>query len=379
MINMTAIVIANAMGLAAILTTVFCNRRMLTSRRTDLFYLKMIMIFTTLECLADTLVYFVNATPGGLFRAVNILGNTCLFWGNLWVPLFWFGFLHYHLYGASAGTPSRLMRSLDIVPIILTIVLVINLFYPIVFRVDQNNVYTRLGGCNLYFGFSVVYLLLSIVYYVHLRQRSETILFFPIGVFIIPIIVGSAAQWLHYGISTSWACVGIAVCGITMSIQNEVAYVDSLTGVYNRAFLFAGNPYEQMDGALMVDINRFKSINDEYGHLEGDDALVTVGGILKSVSVDYGFALRYAGDEFIIFTRNGDQETLSKVKKLVNQALDRYNNLNKKPYKLSVSFGAESFDHEQENIDAFISSIDRKMYDEKDRFYEEHREYDRRK
>ena len=51
----------------------------------------------------------------------------------------------------------------------------------------------------------------------------------------------------------------------------------------------------------MMDMDHFKHINDEYGHLEGDAALVLLAGILKKVCVNYnGVLARYGGDEFCI-------------------------------------------------------------------------------
>ena len=66
-----------------------------------------------------------------------------------------------------------------------------------------------------------------------------------------------------------------------MSVQNETAYLDNLTGIYNRAFMFATQRYSKMDGAIMMDINSFKSINDNYAHEEGDEAFRIVAGFLK--------------------------------------------------------------------------------------------------
>lgn len=77
-----------------------------------------------------------------------------------------------------------------------------------------------------------------------------------------------------------------------MSVQNETAYLDNLTGIYNRAFMFATQRYSKMDGAIMMDINSFKSINDNYAHEEGDEAFRIVAGVLKD---DYRWFYKAAG------------------------------------------------------------------------------------
>ena len=91
--------------------------------------------------------------------------------------------------------------------------------------------------------------------------------------FLIPILIGFLAQEFHYGISTSWPAVAIAHCGLLMSLQNEMAYVDNLTGILNRSYLFNTKVYEDMAGAIMIDVNHFKEINDQYGHASGDKVL----------------------------------------------------------------------------------------------------------
>jgi len=85
----------------------------------------------------------------------------------------------------------------------------------------------------------------------------------------------------------------------------HVAFHDSLTGLANRAKLNAVygddhiiNPDERV-AALFVDLNRFKQINDTLGHQVGDDLLVRVSTILKTVLGDDAFIARIGGDEFV--------------------------------------------------------------------------------
>ena len=86
--------------------------------------------------------------------------------------------------------------------------------------------------------------------------------------------------------------------------------MDTLTGVSNRIvalrYLESELPYYRRHPNrslhfLMMDMDHFKHINDEYGHLEGDAALVLLAGILKKVCANYnGVLARYGGDEFVL-------------------------------------------------------------------------------
>lgn len=84
----------------------------------------------------------------------------------------------------------------------------------------------------------------------------------------------------------------------------ESVETEELTKVYTRKFLFSwmdereqrGNPYS----AVILDLDKFKNVNDTYGHLAGDAVLSAFGGFLKSQSRSKDFVARYGGEEFFI-------------------------------------------------------------------------------
>ena len=91
----------------------------------------------------------------------------------------------------------------------------------------------------------------------------------------------------------------------------DPTHLDSMTGLFNHKFL-ADNMQSVVDGAtddapvsfVMIDVDDFKSINDECGHLIGDDVLKIVTAKIRETVGDKGFAVRYAGDEFSILLAN---------------------------------------------------------------------------
>jgi diguanylate cyclase (GGDEF)-like protein len=93
-----------------------------------------------------------------------------------------------------------------------------------------------------------------------------------------------------------------------LMIQNLQIYNDALTGLNNRRRLnsYLERVMEKTDAehpvaVFMMDIDRFKLINDTYGHLEGDNALRRFSAILRDyASENNGFAARYGGDEFCL-------------------------------------------------------------------------------
>jgi len=90
--------------------------------------------------------------------------------------------------------------------------------------------------------------------------------------------------------------------------QQQLARTDNLTGLLNRAGFFeraqvaanAASRYGYAIAIAYIDLDGFKNINDTLGHLQGDEALRTVGGILGGSSRDSDVVARIGGDEFVV-------------------------------------------------------------------------------
>lgn len=86
---------------------------------------------------------------------------------------------------------------------------------------------------------------------------------------------------------------------------------DALTGIFNRHYmqiLFAEADAAHSEAisyaAIMLDIDNFKSYNDHYGHLAGDEVIAAVGKVLHAYSDSHIFPIRYGGEEFVVFIKN---------------------------------------------------------------------------
>ena len=128
-------------------------------------------------------------------------------------------------------------------------------------------------------------------------------------------------------------------------LQTEI-YTDSLTGIYNRKWLyevFLKNEKINKNGSLaFIDINNFKTINDTYGHNNGDKVLMIIAKLLKKIQ--NVITIRFAGDEFIVIAEYINSQALSLLLNAV------CNNLQKRPLKasganffISFSYGVSDF------------------------------------
>ncbi|MBM7023064.1 GGDEF domain-containing protein, partial [Treponema sp. Marseille-Q4523] len=117
----------------------------------------------------------------------------------------------------------------------------------------------------------------------------------------------------------------------------------------------------------VIDINKFKAINDRYGHAEGDAALKHTANILRNIAAKHDniFIARFGGDEFIILSK-GERYTNDICAEFKN-ALTRFNAAHQKPWELSVSLGSAPYKTEYRDFEEWFTQADSEMYKEKKR------------
>ena len=156
--------------------------------------------------------------------------------------------------------------------------------------------------------------------------------------------------------------------------QEGIITVDALTQVNNRYQLekYTGelfSVYDPADGEKIYlaisDLNKFKSINDNYGHKEGDKALVTVASAMKSAcGGTEAFLARYGGDEFVIIVKSKDDSIIKSICRKVDETLAKASE--GLPYVLSTSFGVAEYDDPTEPFEKLFRRADNELYKAKD-------------
>lgn len=374
------IYIANVFGAVLLAVVAAGNFWKLPRKNVESVALMTMLILGFLNCVVDPIVFTAEGKSGDTARYINIIGNTWLYGSNMFCSTLWFVFLSQHI----CGGVSKLHKTiLKVIVGLGTIGIFANLICPFAFSIDEHNVYQRLWGYWAYTIIDYGITMDSIVVYFWSRMRNGILKYFPIWVYFFPLMLGTLAQTIFYGVSTISAGLAIAIAGIFSSLQNELIFRDRLTGLYNRVYLdfhlnlFSRKRRNVMTG-MMLDLNSFKKINDDYGHSVGDRALIAMADILQKSIRNYGVAIRYAGDEFIILLNTQDQNISERVIHEIQYRLEKFNQNTKEPFRLSTSIGEGLLDLKKDTMDSFINSIDHAMYENKKSYYATCSENDRR-
>jgi len=161
-------------------------------------------------------------------------------------------------------------------------------------------------------------------------------------------------------------CFIASILIITLYLFNQDSLIntDPLTGVNNRSIL--KKYFNEIKGKndiyyiMMVDIDNFKAINDNYGHLNGDKALIFLAEELKKVSANKScFVARYGGDEFILIIKTDDEDEIKKLMFDISLALAKQNDVLNFTFTVSIGYAKMEKD---DNIDDIIIHADEKLY-----------------
>ncbi|MCI7766486.1 MAG: GGDEF domain-containing protein [Oscillospiraceae bacterium] len=169
-----------------------------------------------------------------------------------------------------------------------------------------------------------------------------------------------------------------AVMKKVISRLNEL-YIRDHTGLYNRRGFYSetekllaeavndrSNSYSLV--IISLDLDGLKTINDSYGHAEGDIAIKTIANAMTDAGGEHDICSRFGGDEFTvakICTGDPEAEGNSMVER-IKAYLDSFNSSSGKPYRVRGSYGVHWSEINGDiDIDAIIRAADDKMYSDK--------------
>lgn len=187
-------------------------------------------------------------------------------------------------------------------------------------------------------------------------------------------------RYYNYGASLVWRLyvtiqmVITTACGVLIKKLHQQVQTDMLTGLHNRRYFYTKLSELQAlapISLLLIDIDNFKSINDTYGHMAGDQVLRQFAEILQSSirKSDIDIVARWGGEEFaVILPRTGAKEAFKiadRIRTIVENHLFSYGSIT---CKITVSIGIASA-KEGVDIDTeqLIKISDRALYKAKEK------------
>lgn len=153
----------------------------------------------------------------------------------------------------------------------------------------------------------------------------------------------------------------------------RLAFYDDLTGLPNRSLLHAqadqaitaANHHGQTMAVMFIDLDRFKQINDSFGHPGGDELLRTVARRLQEETGPMDIVGRLSGDEFVVILNRCDIPTASERSERILRTLGLPLALGDLEIRPSASIGISIFPHDGNNMDSLLHHADVAMYQAK--------------
>jgi len=164
-----------------------------------------------------------------------------------------------------------------------------------------------------------------------------------------------------------------------LGTARDLAMHDALTGLANRRYCIEHLEREivrlkekqALLSLLFIDVDKFKSINDTYGHRIGDQALCKVATQLQALCRQGDFLARYGGDEFILILNSGDTPNASpeslalhaqQASRRILESFEKSQVDSSSPYRLSLSIGITISDPHQSSSEDIVRKADLAMY-----------------
>ncbi len=324
--------------------------------------------------ITDAITWMVMGIPK--YRVVNSIATAMHYFFHPVIGLVWLLYCEYLLYEDEKSVKT--VFKFVLAPGLLMAILPFFSFkYALFYSIDSKGVYHRGDYYYLFMTINMIILLYSIFLIAKRAKRDHTdsratvknfsLLLYPVFPF-----VGSVIQSLFYGVNLIWISSTISLLIIYFNIQNYQLILDPLTQINNRyrfeSFVdkyFQAVPSKGVKFLALIDLDRFKRINDKYGHLEGDIVLKTMAEILSKSKDKKDFIARIGGDEFVIIGERNTESEINHLSAVINSVLEEHNKNSNKGYNIAYSIGYSTQKDGAKDANQIMQEADRNMYKHK--------------
>ncbi len=293
--------------------------------------------------------------PASPHRIPHIVGNLLGFSISPFIPL---------LIACTIDGSRKRQLLLFGVPAALNVVLTaLSTCFPLVFWVNEQNLYLRGRAFGLYivsYVAALFCLLLQTLNHTKAYQNSSRSI--PIVLFVF-VVIGTAGQVLAPPVHITWLCVSFSIILYYVYYCELSRQIDGLTGLLNRRtyeYHLCEIRHAANAAVLLFDIDDFKDVNDLYGHPFGDHSLIVIAACIKKVFFKTGLCFRIGGDEFCVLSRSADLPAIAGAQRRFLHEIELLRHSD--PRLPQVSVGYALTDRRSPDIADAVLRADQNMY-----------------
>lgn len=364
-INIISIIV-----LAVICVHIYRNNRDVTIKALFRILLNTIIAIMVVDCLW----VMIDGHLFPLSIPINKFLNAAYLSISAYIPYIW---LMYILQQFGHKCTKREAFFIGIPAVLLTLLCVLSIWTGWLIQVNELNKYqrgpyhwTQVLIANGYLALSLIPVI-SELFHGENAYVTRPFLYKILSFYIMPII-GTIITTYNTKIPAVWPLTSLSLLIIYVGLQENAIETDGLTGLSNRKTL--SDSFNEQCRSLtehqklylfILDLNRFRQINDTYGHSVGDDALVKTAEIIRNaISGTSYYAARYGGGEFIIIARFNSRDDAISFAYNVRKGIAETNENPEQHYRLDVAIGYDVWDNE-ESLSDLIESAETLMYKDK--------------
>ncbi|TVP84933.1 MAG: GGDEF domain-containing protein [Acholeplasmataceae bacterium] len=326
--------------------------------------LRIIIISNIIVLIVEPLTWEVDGMSGSAFHVLGYVTNSLMHVVPLVLFCLWFAYIDYKIHDNIKRIRRRYFYLFPAV--VIFALMLINLFVPIIFSIDSlTNIYQR--ETLWFISFIIIYAMYAglIAMVIKKRRQTNTLVIVSVLIFFILPFSSSLLQMIYDRFFYTYTTVSIAILISFIFLETISGGRDYLTGLYSRQSFDAYMHHLIEEGRtfmlLLIDLDNFKSVNDKYGHVYGDELLVDFSTMLSEVFDFADMIVRMGGDEFMVVLK---EETPEVIASHIAVLHDKLANMPQLDHDLSFSHGYALYE-EGLTFNEIYRRVDQKMYLEK--------------
>ncbi len=325
--------------------------------------LAMICVFLAL----DTVYAVLYGSSAPMYKAFLKFIKSLYFLVNAIIVRLWANYVDYTIYGDACRHKKHTYVYTAILAVN-TLLVVSGLFTGLLFQITPEGTFMPGPAMWWFTGLNYLSILMAAIVVVTNRRRMKKTVFLTLLLFPLPPLCAEIVQifFRPFSLICTYAVSALMVFQIS---QNNTLYTDFLTGLANRRKLdetldkWFSSPKGHTVCGIMLDLDGLKRINDSYGHLRGDHALMSTADVIRSIRHRDILSARYGGDEFLLLWLSKDGLDLPEVEQKLEAGKQKVNASLTEQDRIDFSVGTFCCpDNGTVSKQDFLKNLDESMY-----------------